>query len=371
MTEQKPISTNDEEKKISLIPSVAFSNKKPYEAAKIRITEEIAENLLKAVMVEPPSEAQITMETLEMFSKNQIRQITKELIKKNPNFKFKATLPYEVEFTNDEDMCLLNYVRCYQPKKEKTVEEYFKQQSAIFRPCRTLKEVKQRVNEISKMSDEEKQEIIEKQVNQIITEDLYFQSTEPTTDEQKTYGLSAESFVTSRCFYEPYHQPPIRNSRVPLQIEQCEKTLPIVTDKYFNNRCLAILRTENTVYYMKREAITFGRESIDYDVDVDLSFENEKTCIHTSRVQAILSFLDDLNFYLENIGNRGFRVNGELIPPGDICKVNDGDIFDFSGVLLLFIINKRLVENIRQKLDAETPLLTAKTEAQLPSTDSY
>ena len=372
MAEQKPVFTLDEDKKIpSLIPAVVFSNKKPYETTKFRITEEVVENLLKALMVEPPGEAQITMESLEIYSKNQLKQITKDLMKKSPTFKFSADLPFTPEFTLDEDVCLLNYIRLYQKSKKKSLEDFVREQSFLFRPCRTLAEIKERVGQLSKLSDEEKAEIIEKQVNQIVTEDLYFQSTEPTTEEQKSYGLTSDAFVTSRCFYEPYHQPPIRNPNVSKQIKQCESLLPIVTDSYFSNRCLAILRTEKTVYYMKREAITFGRESIDYDVDVDLSFEIEKTCIHTSRVQAILSFLDDFNFYLENIGNRAFRVNGELIPPGDICMVNEGDIFDFSGVLLLFLPNKRLIEEIRQKLDSGAPIVADHKESNSHSTDLY
>ena len=71
------------------------------------------------------------------------------------------------------------------------------------------------------------------------------------------------------------------------------------------------------------------------------------------------------------IGNRAFRVNGELIPPGDICMVNEGDIFDFSGVLLLFLPNKRLIEEIRQKLDSGAPIVADHKESNSHSTDLY
>lgn len=345
--------TNTEEKKTpTLIPSAPLLDRKPWESKKIKITEKTSENLMKAAMVEPVNEAQITMPTLEKYSKKQIKEMFQDILKNPPSFHFKAEIPFKPEFTVDEDIALLNYIRLYE---KDGLEKFLKSNQHMFRPCRSLAEIKERVEILSKMSDKEKEEIIEKQVNQIITEELYFLSTDKETEEEKKLGLSPESFVTSRCFYEPYHQPPVRNPNVDQQIEEYKKMLPIVNDKYFSNKCLAILRTEKTIYLMKREAITLGRESIDYDVDVDLSFENEKTCIHTSRVQAILSFLPDLNFYLENIGNRGFRVNGELIPPGDICKINEGDILDFSGVLLLFIPNTRLIDDIRRKLDEPEP----------------
>ena len=99
ITAKQTEQTNSEEKKIpTLIPSTPFSNKKPWESKKIKITEKMSENLMKAAMVEPVNEAQITMPTLEKYSKKQINEIFQDILKNPPSFHFKAEIPFKSLF---------------------------------------------------------------------------------------------------------------------------------------------------------------------------------------------------------------------------------------------------------------------------------
>ena len=99
---------------------------------------------------------------------------------------------------------------------------------------------------------------------------------------------------------------------------------------------------------MNRQAILLGRASSLAEVDIDISTNDDNSCVHISRRQAIISFLDDCNFYIENIGKRTFRVNGVLIKPDQMARIPSFAILDFSGVLFMFIPNKRLIEEISQ-----------------------
>jgi hypothetical protein len=68
-------------------------------------------------------------------------------------------------------------------------------------------------------------------------------------------------------------------------------------------------------------------------------------------MQVILAFVEDCNFYLENVGNRVFRVNGVVVEAGQICQLPAGALLDFSGTLLMFIPNETLVRDIRTVLE--------------------
>jgi hypothetical protein len=114
---------------------------------------------------------------------------------------------------------------------------------------------------------------------------------------------------------------------------------------------LAIFRSERNQYFMRREAVLIGRGTLDHDVDIDLTFESDRTCTHISRMQAIVSFLEDNRFYLENVGHRVLRVNGVTIEPGQMCQLPSGALLDFSGTLLIFIANEAFAKEIHGAVD--------------------
>lgn len=332
----------------NLIDPVDFVYEKPVEKKPIRMSDEAKMNLIKATMIEHISDAQITMPQLEKFTKSQINDAFHEMLENPPNIEMKNDIPYEVEFTPEEDVCLLNYIRNY---KKTPLIDFIKSHSHIFKLCRSLQEIESRIKHIKTLKADDINDLIQAEIDQIVYEQMYYISLNEQTEEQKKQGIDPEMFKASRCFYQPNTSPKVRNQNVEKQINDIIAGLPFYTDTYFNKdsplQNLAVLRTENNIYYMRRESILFGRQSIDCDVDVDISFESEPTCPHSSRHQAILTFRPDLNFYLENIGVRAFRVNGELLPSGEVCQLQEADILDFSGALFLFLPNNNLISQIR------------------------
>ncbi|EAY23076.1 hypothetical protein TVAG_183120 [Trichomonas vaginalis G3] len=332
----------------SLLSEIEFKYEKPVENCFIKMDDETKGNLIKASLVEHLSNAQITLPHLEKYTKTQLNSTFQDMLKNPPNIKITNEIPYDVEFTSEEDVCLLNYIRNF---KKTPLSDFIADHSHIFKLCRSLSEIEDRVKYLKSLKAEELDEIIQAEIDQIVYEQMYYVSLNPQTEEQKKHGIEPEMFTASRCNYQPLANPEVKNTEVDKQLEAINANLPFYVDNYFSPDSsipnLAVLRTENNIFYMRRESIVFGRQSIDCDVDVDINFESEPSCPHTSRLQAILSFRPDMNFYLENIGIRAFRVNGELLKTGEICMLQETDILDFSGALFMFLPNKRLVNQIR------------------------
>jgi hypothetical protein len=102
---------------------------------------------------------------------------------------------------------------------------------------------------------------------------------------------------------------------------------------------------------MYREDVMIGHGRIDCDVDISLKFETHRTWTQFSRMQAILVFVEDCNFYLENVANRIFRVNGIAVEAGQIRQLPASALLDFSWMLLIFIPNRTFVRESRTALE--------------------
>ena len=213
--------------------------------------------------------------------------------------------------------------------------------------------MKERLQELESWSPEQVDQFYDFYGDSILDEKLFADSTIPSCEQPMLY-------THSRCAYEP-------TGKI-TPINEIDKTISDLTpmlryfmkDRRFDN-CLAILRSEKYEFLMQSEAIMIGRGSADQIVDVEMNFVSEKPCTHISRNQAIISFLEDCNFYIENCGNRAFRVNGVIIPVGAMGILPPNSILDFSDALLLFIPNLNLVEEVKEAMK-KTPQSSSKSK---------
>lgn len=286
---------------------------------------------------------------LEKYTELEVKKIWKSLLNGNSRINDKIDpVSLDTPWTLEEDFRIITMIR---QKKKIGNTDIINGNNPNIKLCRDLHQIWQRI-QYWQEHESEISGLIEALVHNVLEEELYYISSQSITEEQKLLKLSPDSFLPSRCFYHPIDHPIISK-----EAENELKTLTNLTSFYshpiFQSSDLAILRGEKILYRMKREAILLGRASLDFDVDVDLTYTGERSCVHTSRLQAIVSFMSDLNFYIQNIGNRCFRVNGEIIPPGDFGKLPSNSLLDFSDVLLVFIPNTDLIYSLEKEINAK------------------
>ena len=287
---------------------------------------------------------QIAVPPLHEFSKHEILDVWEKYLKGEKIDEIPKFDPTDIqsciEFDRDEDFILLSSLR-----NSLSFEEMMSEFGYIFKAFRSLDSIKKRADELKNWTPEEVDNFYNAYARDILTEEMFDLSTQPKTN------IDPEDLSLCRCAYRrEYPIKPTQESQT--EVTRLMQGIQGPAFAYDSLRhVLAILRSETHEYYMKREALLIGRGTADHDVDIDLTFETDRTCTHISRAQAILSFMSDCNFYLENIGTRVFRVNGALIHPGKICRLIPGAILDFSGTLLMFIPNEEFVVEIAKAVD--------------------
>ena len=253
----------------------------------------------------------------------------------------------EDNFTNEEDFWLLTFSRF---NKLPTFQVFIEEFGCYIKAHRSFLSISNRIQEIRKMSEEEKDAIIEKVALDIVCEDSYdlsIHQTEEMTEKQ----LDKSNFYQVRCNYQPEkNRKP--SPHIDSEIDKLMKMTDVIAQfssiGSMEENNLAIIRGENVIFSMNKQAILLGRASSLAEVDIDISTDDDKSCVHISRRQAIISFLPDCKFYIENVGNRPFRVNGVPVLPEQMARIPNFAILDFSGVLFMFIPNKNLVDEIAQ-----------------------
>ena len=299
----------------------------------------------------PIDQAQLIIPGLEQFTLFDIKNAFSYLLKHPPLYKHKQNkLPYEEPFTLAEDMVLLQFIRF---SKDMELADFIENFGSEIKPYRTIKSINKRINELKKMDKSEKTKIIDSITDLIMQEESFYMSTN-TTEEMKKDDVDTVNFLQTRNSYHPEisREP---SKHIDYEIDKLMKVGKYLTDSSIpGDECqveeLASLRGENVMFSIRREAVLLGRATSYAEVDIDLTVESDKNSIHIDRKQAILSFLPDCNFYIENIGNRPFRVNGVVIKSGKMCRVPPFAILDFSNVLFMFVPNERFIQSIRENI---------------------
>jgi hypothetical protein len=291
-----------------------------------------------------PDQWQVVIPPLEKYSQNDLRRKWDEYLlhappKGLPRFK-PQDVPSCLPFDKDEDFVLLLAIRNRTQFREMMMANGY-----VFKAFRSMHSIFERLHFLETLTPAQIDAFYESYANHILSEELAAFSLQCSEADARTFSQAICSFV-----------PEFPIDPAPEVAKEIGGFLPGLQGLAFCNEqlkktVLAILRSERNQYLMRREAVLIGRGTIDRDVDIDLTFETDRTCTHISRMQAILAFVEDCNFYLENVGNRVFRVNGVVLEAGQICQLLPGALLDFSGTLMMFIPNETLVKDIRAALD--------------------
>jgi hypothetical protein len=291
-----------------------------------------------------PDQWQVALVPLEKYSQSELRRKWDEFLlhappKDLPRFRAQD-VPSCLPFDKDEDFVLLLALRHRTPFPEMMMSYGY-----VFKAFRSLHSIFERLQFLETLTPAQIDAFYESYASHILSEELAAFSLQGPDADARTFSQAICSFA-----------PEFPIDPVPQVATEIGGFLTGLQGLAFCNEqlkktALAVLRSERNQYIMRREAVMIGRGTIDRDVDIDLTFETDRTCTHISRMQAILAFLEDCNFYLENVGNRVFRVNGVVVEAGQICQVPAGALLDFSGTLLMFIPNETLVKDIRAAID--------------------
>ena len=94
----------------------------------------------------------------------------------------------------------------------------------------------------------------------------------------------------------------------------------------FDNQTLAILRGRAVRYLMRSREITFGRNSNDTSVDVNLALEG--AAFKVSRKQGTIKLKSNGDFFIVNEGKRPIFIDGAPVITGARTKLNNNNVIE-------------------------------------------
>ena len=276
--------------------------------------------------------------TKEMHTKHEIENHFKSMLVSPPKLRLQKLNPeVKIPFTTEEDYWILTYV-----SKEwgQPIESVLKQYKSKFYPIHTKKEILERIEQIHNNTPEQNDEIITKFAHQILNEKLVAEAC--IEKSQKKINPMNEQNVCMKLIED---KPPFTQDD---EINELQNLFPMITNGVFKKmNVIAKLVSEKYSIDMPRSRLTIGFSHGFFETDVDLRLISDTECPHISKKQAIISLLPDCHFYIENIGNAVFRVNGVIIPPKKACLLPDLALLDFCDQLFMFVPNTKIVDKIR------------------------
>lgn len=99
----------------------------------------------------------------------------------------------------------------------------------------------------------------------------------------------------------------------------------------FDSQTLAILRGRAVRYLMRSREITFGRNSNDFVVDVNLSLEGAAHKV--SRKQGTIKLRSNGDFFIVNEGKRPIFIDGAPVVTGGRTKLNNNNVIEVRKLL--------------------------------------
>lgn len=136
----------------------------------------------------------------------------------------------------------------------------------------------------------------------------------------------------------------------------------------FDGQTLAILRGRAVRYLMRSREITFGRNTNDFVVDVNLSLEGAAQKV--SRKQGTIKLRSNGDFFIVNEGKRPIFIDGAPVVKGGRTKLNNNNVIEvcpyrkslmghflitqflllqISGLRFIFLVNFDLIQAIRSE----------------------
>lgn len=115
----------------------------------------------------------------------------------------------------------------------------------------------------------------------------------------------------------------------------------------FDNQTLAVLRGRLVRYLMRSREITFGRQTKDNSVDVDLALEGIADKV--SRKQGTIKLRSNGDFFVSNDGKHTIFIDGQPILPAHKARLSNNSVLEVADLKFVFLINYELINAIRHE----------------------
>jgi hypothetical protein len=306
------------------------------------VTADVFRSILVALVVPIPLPwAQVCVDGLEKFTQSQLSRLFLHVLLHANTLCSPLPLPAIVpEWDSDEDLVLLSYLNSDGGFELTDIIRDF---GAVFRPTRTLDSIAKRFKHLARLSEADQDAIIQSFSRKTVLEERFHDAvmrTPPIPRDGRPTSAQVEQCVcleAVRC--------PISRS-ADAEIESLFDVIDLMAAEQFGPHDLAMLQADTVQFFVKQQFVIIGRATVDKPVDINLGFIVDPVCPHVSRQQASLQLMWDGHFYIENIGQGVFRVNGIVIKPNHFCAVLKGALLDFCGIILLFIPNQKAVDRV-------------------------
>ncbi|EDW85835.1 uncharacterized protein Dwil_GK22928 [Drosophila willistoni] len=185
------------------------------------------------------------------------------------------------------------------------------------------------------------------------------QSVNPLNGTEPLSFSDAEEQINDEDLQEPYdealEEELIRNDRrIKREIRLLENELSrwgvlvgTAATSNFDTQTLACLCGRNVRYLMRSKEISFGRDSKDFAVDVDLSLEGPAAKI--SRRQGTIKLRSNGDFFIANEGKRAILIDGSPLLSGNKKRLANNCTVEICGLRFTFLVYYDLINAIRQE----------------------
>lgn len=296
------------------------------------------ETLIDAALSVPFSQISNMFDFKNNYSPDTFKKRFKTLLKQYQSYfrvnrtvqKPRDEIPWDIE----EDYWLYIYIT---KKDQLTEQEIQNNRLNHINPIRTQQEILNRIEKIKYYTPEQINTLLNEMTSRITTEKMIYLTLTPDSKH-----LAASQY---RCVSRKEQKYPFTRTD---ELSELENFLPMTETTYFDGSELAILLSETAYYKITTVTVTIGYRRYIAELNIDLSLICDHDCSHISHNQAIITFLEDYRFYIENIGTQVFRVNGVIVPPNKCAHLPNYAILDFCDLLFMFIINKNKISEIEQ-----------------------
>ncbi|XP_068142027.1 microspherule protein 1-like [Drosophila tropicalis] len=115
----------------------------------------------------------------------------------------------------------------------------------------------------------------------------------------------------------------------------------------FDSQSLACLCGRNVRFLMRSKEISFGRDTKNHVVDVDLSLEGPAAKI--SRRQGIIKLRSNGDFFIANEGKRAILIDGNPLLTGQKTRLANNSTVEVCGLRFIFLVYYDIINAIRQE----------------------
>lgn len=337
----------DKDKNVPLFNNSEIKSPKLLHFYSQPFTKEAQQSLYAAVMNLIPVNMMQLIPPLHKYSLHEIEQQLNNFLfdPQQTDFQDYDSSTFNMPFDIDEDFAIATMIRT---NTGPFSNDFFDNFSFVFKPCRTMDQINNRYQELRDKDQEELNDICSNFAKKTYEEYLSYKSIKQNDGSTPSFDIC----TLSKEEPQPISVLPDVNAEINRLVSH--RSALFKMSDYFASNDLAVLRNETHEFFIKQSCIIIGKNTNTTTVDIDLSFFMKPGCHHVSKRQALLSFQrysDRFCFYLENIGQRAFRVNGRLIPKGKVAVLNNGSMIDFSDILFIFVQNDQLIEKLVANFD--------------------